>query len=140
MMRRFLLTLGIFVFSFFLLPTNNNYAFAEKISNDDEFFIDLDGDGFNDSVTDIDNTDPDDIDSKTELNQNSDDLISLDFNLDSETAAPLYNAEKFVLLKFSARGLQSNRGESDAGFGGNSGGVGGSSQSGGCAGGACVAN
>lgn len=139
-MKRLMLNLtvfSIFLVLLILLPTSQNFVLAEENMAKEECFVDLDGDGFNDSVDDIDNNDLNDNDTKSESNLNLESLISFDFGADSNNSAPLYNYEKFKLRKYSVRALTGNRGESDAGFGGNSGGVGGSGQSGGCAGGVC---
>jgi len=137
---------SIFLVLLILLPTSQNFVLAEENMAKDECFVDLDGDGFNDNSYDFENDkyleknnlSTKEAESITEKNTETD--ISIDFGENTNVSSSLSKSERFRLVKISVKGQDNCRGESDSNFGGNMGGVGGSGQAGGCAGGVCVAN
>ncbi len=145
-MKRYMFTLGALFVLLILSPTNKNSILAEETSKQEYYFVDLDGDGFNDNTYDFennrflekDNLSQKEIESKTK--KNSKGFVSFDFGLNSDVSLSLSKSERFKLVKFSARTLDNCRGESDSDFSGDFGGISGSGQAGGCVGGVCIAN
>ena len=133
---------GLLLLALFLISAQ---AILAEQHDDKAVFVDLDGDGFNDNIADND-TDGlfDDYltgqnDKMSEIGEANEGFISFDFNSQSDLANGFTKAEKFGLLKFSARGLIQCRGESGAQLNSSPGnGIGfGVVNSGACAGGIC---
>ncbi len=148
-MKRCMFSLGAFLILLILSLSHNTKVFAEdspKHSEHKECFVDLDGDGFNDNTNDFENNRfaTDETTKENEAGSmaegDCEKYVSFDSGADTDVSVYLTNSEKFGLLKFTTRGLDGCRGESESGFGGNMGAMGGSGQSGGCAGGACIAD
>ncbi len=145
-MKRYLFSLVAILILLILSPANITKVFAEDLSKHKDCFVDLDGDGFNDNTNDFENNRfaSDEASKENEAGSmtegDGENYVSFDSGTDTDVSVYLTHSEKFRLLKFSARGLDDCRAESESGFGGNMGAMGGSGQSGGCAGGACIAN
>lgn len=125
-MKRYMFTLGMFFILLILSPTNHNIVFAEEILEHEDYFIDLDGDGFNDNTQDTNNKKgSDDYSDANQSDSQSDDnnsnLVSLDFGQNRNYEEILSNSEKFNLKMFSTRAHSLNRCESGAEMGGNPG-------------------
>jgi hypothetical protein len=109
-------------------------------------FVDLDGDGLNDNVRDLDHDGLPDFRKETApepplmtLRGTTNIFKAIEpSNSDSDMSLFLSNSERFGYLKFCTRALSQNRGGFAAGedFGPGSG-IGQSTSSGGCAGGVC---
>jgi len=83
-MRRYMFTLGAFCVLLLLSPTGQNIILAEETSQPEDYFIDLDGDGFDDNIQDANsNNDLENSETTNKTDFKSDDdkskLVSLDF-------------------------------------------------------------
>jgi len=143
-MKKHLLPLCFTLFSAaFLISTGMNSQ-AEENKTDKTVFVDLDGDGFNDSTTDFENVGKSskftraNNNAEDQSNQSGGGLISFNAKTDSKSDRVISKSEKFDRMKFSVRGLDQSRGESDSNFGGNPGnGIGSGKMNNACIGGIC---
>lgn len=118
---------------------------AEDQKTDDSYFVDLDGDGFNDNAPDKNNDGIPDMAGPGYLNDGKADFEVEEEIINFGASLPvsddlLANSTKFNRHRFGARDLQQNRCgyDCDEGFGPGSGiGVGSLSGGGGCEGGVC---
>jgi len=129
----------------FMTPLMMSIALAGTSENQENSFVDLDGDGFNDNAID-NNADgiPDDPNEQIDTVPSDDSsestgFVNFDAGFSNSQVTPHTNSEKFARLSFTTRALGTNRGGFGAGddFGpGNGIGIGAIS-AGGCSGGVC---
>jgi len=128
-----------------ILPVNNWLILAGENSNQEKVYIDLDGDGFNDSTPGEDRGDKVEsaaLEAKIfsdQSDKSSVELVSFESNVEQGVVKFFSKSEQFNLAKFSIRGIEQCRGESDAKFGSNPGnGIGSGKMNNACVGGVCV--
>ena len=123
--------------TFLLILINFSFLYA---GNSNLRFIDLDGDGINDNIPDIDNNNiPDDFQNNLSLNlpENTKQFSGFSGLTDDTKTVKvnLTSSERFSLRKYTSRGITTSRCDFDAEFGTR---LGISSSGGGsCAGGIC---